>query len=449
MKSPYSLVELEPAASGGGALGASPSLPEVHRSVSVARTGSALRRFASFAGPGYLVAVGYMDPGNWATGLAGGSAYGYSLLWVILLSNAMAMLLQTLAARLGIATGRDLAQTCHEHYSRPVSRGLWVLAELAICATDLAEVIGTAVALNLLFEVPLGVGVCLTALDAMLMLWLQQRGVRYLELLTVGLVFLILGCFVINVLLAHPVLGELVQGLVPDARIVSNPQLRYIALGILGATVMPHNLYLHSSIVQTRRYARTETGKRQAIRFATLDVVLALSIALLINASILVLAAASFHHRGHDQITELQDAYRMLAPVLGVGIASVLFGVALLASGKSSTITATLTGQIVMEGFLSLRLQPWLRRLVTRALAIVPALVVILTVGERGVASLLILSQAVLSLQLPFAIVPLIRFTSDRKLMGSFVSPRWIRVLAWSTTALIVGLNITVLLPLL
>lgn len=426
--------------------GESPSLPEAHRSVLVAQSGSFWRRFVGFIGPGFLVAVGYMDPGNWATGLAGGSAFGYTLLWVIMLSNLMAMLLQILSARLGIVTGRDLAQACRDHYTRPTTIALWVLCELAICATDLAEVIGSAIALNLLFDIPLPWGVCATAADVLLVLWLQQRGFRYLEAITLGMVFLILSCFLVNVFLAHPVTAELLSGLVPTRQTFQHPEMLYIALGIIGATVMPHNLYLHSSIVQTRRYPLDHTGRKQAMRFASLDVVGALLIALVINASILVLSAAAFHTRGHQDITELQDAYHLLSPVLGAGIASLLFGVALLASGMSSTLTATLTGQIVMEGFLSLKLPPWLRRLLTRSLAVVPALLVVIYYGESGVARLLLVSQAVLSLQLPFAIIPLIRFTSDRTKMGAFVNPRWMTVAAWATALLIIGLNVTVLL---
>jgi manganese transport protein len=387
-----------------------------------------------------------MDPGNWATGLAGGAAFGYSLLWVILLSNIIAMLLQTLAARLGIATGRDLAQACRESYSRPVAIALWLLAELAICATDLAEVIGTAVALNLLFDIPLIWGVCITALDVLLVLWLQQRGFRYLEALTIALVLFILACFLVNVSLASPNSAELARGFVPSANILADRNMLYLAMGILGATVMPHNLYLHSSLVQTRRYELTPAGRSTAIRFATLDVLLALLLALVVNASILILSAAAFHERGHGEVRDLQEAYHLLTPVLGAAVASVLFGVALLASGKSSTITATLTGQIVMEGFIALAMAPWLRRLITRGLALIPALLVVSYQGERGITWMLILSQAVLSLQLPFAIVPLIRFTSDRKKMGSYASPPWMTWCAWCAAVLIIGLNAKMLL---
>ncbi|HVZ30825.1 MAG TPA: Nramp family divalent metal transporter [Polyangiaceae bacterium] len=422
----------------------SPSLPEAHRSVVVA-AGSGLRRFASFAGPGYLVAVGYIDPGNWATGLAGGSGFGYALLWVVLASNLMAMLLQALSARLGIASGRDLAQACRDHYARPTALALWLLCELAICATDLAEVIGTAVALNMLFKIPLAWGVCLTGADVLLVLWLQQRGFRYLEALTICLIALVLACFLLDVAYAHPRLADIASGSLPDRRIWSEPDMRYIALGILGATVMPHNLYLHSSIVQTRRYALDLPGRRSALRYATLDVVVALLIALVINASILVLSAAVFYGAGQRDITEIQRAYRLLSPLLGVGAASLLFGVALLASGKSSTLTATLTGQIVMEGFLAFSMPAWLRRLITRALAIAPALAAVLWQGERGIGRLLLLSQVVLSLQLPFAVIPLIRFTSDRAKMGDLVSPRWMTAAAWATAALMIALNVAVL----
>ena len=442
--SPATAAGSEPLDTGWSRPSDAPSMPEVHRSVAVMR-GSWLRRMLSFLGPGFLVAVGYVDPGNWATGLAGGSAFGYGLLWVIMLSNLMAMLLQSLAARLGIATGRDLAQACRDHYPRPVVLALWVLCELAICATDLAEVIGTAIALNLLFDIPLSLGIGITALDVLLVLWLQQRNFRYLEILTVSLVLLILACFAINVVMASPDLGDVARGLIPGHEIIRNPSMLYIAIGIIGATVMPHNLYLHSSVVQTRRYDLTHEGRRQAIQFSVLDVVAALTIALFINAGILVLSAAAFHETGRQDVAEIQDAYRLLSPVLGVSGASLLFGIALLASGKSSTITATLTGQIVMEGFLSLRMPPWLRRLVTRGLAIVPALLVVLYYGESGIARLLIVSQAVLSLQLPFAIVPLIRFTSDQRKMGKFVNPRWMTVAGCAIALVIVILNLTVL----
>ena len=402
-------------------------------------------KMGAFAGPGYLVAVGYMDPGNWATDLAGGSAFGYTLLSVILLSNIMAMVLQALAAKLGIVTGLDLAQACRAHYSPPVRFVLWVLCELAIVACDLAEVIGTAIALQLLFGIPLVWGVCLTALDVMLILVLQQYGFRKLEAFIVALLIIIAGCFAVELFLSQPSLAAIAGGLVPTPEIVTNPAMLYIAIGILGATVMPHNLYLHSSIVQTRRFERTEGGRRQAIRFATLDSTVALALALFINASILILAAATFHQAGRTDVAEIQDAYQLLTPMLGAGVASTLFAVALLAFGQNSTITATLAGQIVMEGFLDLRLPAWLRRLITRLLAIVPAVIVAALYGSSGTAKLLVLSQVILSLQLPFAVVPLVQFTSDRTKMGGFVNPAWLKIAAWVISAVIIGLNLKLL----
>ena len=425
--------------------GEMPSLPEVNGSVAVPTAGNPLRRFLSFLGPGYLVAVGYMDPGNWATDLAGGSAFGYTLLSVVLISNLMAILLQSLAARLGIATGRDLAQACRAHYSRPVNLALWVLCELAIIACDLAEVIGTAIALQLLFGIPLALGAAVTALDVMLILLLQQRGFRWLEAFIVSLITVIAVCFAIEIALAGPDWGGVARGFVPSPEIVANPAMLYIAIGILGATVMPHNLYLHSSIVQTRRWQPTSVGRREALRFATIDSTVALSLALFVNAAILILAAAAFHTTGQTEVAEIQDAYRLLAPTLGVAAASTLFALALLASGQNSTITATLAGQIVMEGFLRLRLPPWLRRIVTRLIAIVPVVFVAWIYGESGTAQMLILSQVVLSLQLPFAVVPLVRFTTDRKLMGDLVAPRWVGVLAWAVAAVIIALNMKLL----
>lgn len=394
-----------------------------------------------FSGPGYLVAVGYMDPGNWATDLAGGSAFGYTLLSVILLSNLMAILLQSLCAKLGIVTGRDLAQACRDHYSRPVAFGLWVLCELAICACDLAEVIGSAIALNLLFGIPVLWGVCITALDVLAVMYLQNKGFRYIEALVVTLIVTIGGCFFAEILFSKPDLGAVFGGFLPRLEILQNTTMLYIAIGILGATVMPHNLYLHSSIVQTRKYERTTAGKAEAIKFATIDSTTALMFALFINGAILIVSAATFHGRGQD-VAEIQDAYKLLSPTLGVPIASTLFALALLASGQNSTLTGTLAGQIVMEGFLRIRLRPWLRRLITRLIAIVPAVIVTAIYGEHGTASLLVLSQVVLSLQLPFAVVPLVAFTSNRRKMGEFVNPRWIKALAWATAALIISLNL-------
>jgi manganese transport protein len=407
------------------------------------------RKLAAFAGPGYLVAVGYMDPGNWATDLAGGSQFGYALLSVVLLSNLMAVVLQSLAARLGIATGLDLAQACRAAYSPPVRLMLWALCELAIIACDLAEVVGTAIALQLLFGIPLVWGICLTALDVMLILVLQQHGFRRLEAFVVALLIVIATCFVIELTLSQPDWAAVAAGFVPQAEIISNPAMLYLAIGILGATVMPHNLYLHSSIVQTRRFERSDPGRREALRFATIDSTIALTLALFINAAILILAASAFHTRGMTNIVELQDAHRLLAPVLGAGAASIIFAIALLAAGQNSTVTATMAGQIVMEGFLDLKLPLWVRRLATRLLAIVPAALVAGYYGPGGTTKLLILSQVVLSLQLPFAVVPLVRFTSDRTRMGALVSPRWLMAIAWLVTAIIIALNLTLVAGLL
>jgi len=422
-----------------------PSLQEVHASVPVPKTLSFWRKMLAFSGPGYLVAVGYMDPGNWATDLAGGSAFGFSLLSVILLSNLMAILLQALCARLGIATGRDLAQACRDHYSRPTALVLWVICELAICACDLAEVIGSAIALNLLFKIPLAWGVCITALDVFAILYLQNRGFRYIEALVISLILVIGGCFLVEIIFSRPSIAGVLSGLVPTPEIVRNPEMLYIAIGILGATVMPHNLYLHSSIVQTRKYEQNVEGKTEAIKYATLDSTIALMFALFINAAILVVAAATFHKTGQNNVAEIQDAYMLLGRTLGLPIASALFAIALLASGQNSTLTGTLAGQIVMEGFLNVRMRPWLRRLITRAIAIIPAAIVAILYGESGVANLLILSQVILSLQLSFAVIPLVIFTSDRRKMGTFVSPRWLQALAWACAALIALLNLKLL----
>ena len=420
---------------------ATPSLSEVNRSITVPPHLGFWRKLLAFSGPGYLVAVGYMDPGNWATDLAGGSQFGYTLLSVILISNLMAILLQSLCARLGIVTGRDLAQACRDHYSKPVSFALWVLCEIAICACDLAEVIGSAIALNLLFKIPLVWGVCITALDVLVVMFLQNKGFRYIEALVIALILTIGGCFLAEIIFSRPDVVAVLGGFVPKFEVIRNPAMLYVAIGILGATVMPHNLYLHSSIVQTRKYEQTSAGKREAIKFATLDSTLALMFALFINAAILIVSAASFHGRG-EKVEEIQDAYKLLSPVLGVGVASVLFAIALLASGQNSTLTGTLAGQIVMEGFLNIRLRPWLRRLITRAIAIVPAVIITALYGEKGTNELLIFSQVVLSLQLSFAVIPLILFTSDRKKMGEFVSPRWVKILAWVTAGVIVLLNV-------
>jgi len=417
------------------------SLPEVHSSIAIPEGAGFWRKLFAFAGPGYLVAVGYMDPGNWATDLAGGARYGYTLLSVIMLSNFMAILLQALAARLGIASGRDLAQACRDSYSRPVTVVLWVLCEIAIAACDLAEVVGAAIALNLLFGLPLIWGVTLTALDVLVVLFLQHRGFRYVEALVVGLILAIAGSFAVELWWSRPDFAAVAAGFVPHTEIVRNPQMLYIAIAILGATVMPHNLYLHSSIVQTRKYLDTHESRREAISYATIDSSVALMSALFINAAILVMSAAVFHGRGHDEVADISEAYKLLSPLLGTTMASVLFAVALLCSGQNATLTGTLAGQIVMEGFINLRLRPWLRRLITRLIAIVPAIAVVLLYGERGTGPLLILSQVILSLQLPFAVFPLVAFTSDRRKMGAFVNPPWVKVLAWGVAVIIAALN--------
>ena len=423
-----------------------PSLPEVNASVPVPSTGMWFRRLFAFMGPGYMVSVGYMDPGNWATDLAGGAQFGYTLLFVIMLSNLMAILLQALAARLGIATSRDLAQACRAYYPRPVAYALWVACELAIIACDLAEVIGTAIALNLLFGIPLIGGALITALDAFLVLLLMNKGFRYLEAFVIALLIIIFGCFAIQIFAAAPPAGSILHSMfVPSSEIVTNPAMLYIAIGIIGATVMPHNLYLHSSIVQTRAYERTDAGKRDAIKWATVDSTIALMLALFVNSAILIVSAVAFHGTGNQDVAEIGQAYELLSPLLGLGIASTLFAVALLASGLNSTVTATLAGQIVMEGFLHLRIPQWARRLLTRGIAIVPVVVVTWIYGERGTAELLVLSQFVLSMQLPFAVIPLVHFVSDKKKMGNFAVSRGIVVLAWIVAALILSLNFKLL----
>jgi len=417
------------------------SLPEVYASVPIPHDAGFWRKLFAFAGPGYLVAVGYMDPGNWATDLAGGARYGYTLLSVIMLSNLMAILLQALAARLGIASGRDLAQACRDHYSRPTVIFLWVLCEIAIAACDLAEVIGAAIALNLLFGLPLIWGVVLTSLDVLVVLYLQNHGFRYVEALVVGLILAIAGSFAIELYLAKPATVPMLVGFIPRPEIIRDPNMLYIAIGILGATVMPHNLYLHSSIVQTRKYLDTYESKKEAIRFATIDSSVALMFALFINAAILVMAAAAFHGSGHEGVADIGDAYQLLSPLLGTKLASVLFAVALLCSGQNATLTGTLAGQIVMEGFINLRLRPWLRRLITRLIAIIPAIIVVAMYGERGTGQLIILSQVVLSLQLSFAVFPLVIFTSEPQKMGPFANPWWLKALAWPVAIAIALLN--------
>ncbi len=422
-----------------------PALAEVFGSIATRPTGPLWRKLVAFLGPGYLVAVGYMDPGNWATSLAGGSKFGYALLTVALLSNLMAILLQALCARLGIASGRDLAQACRDAFPRAVSWPLWVLAELAICSTDLAEVIGTAIGLNLLFGIPLEIGVLITALDVFLILWMQNLGFRWIEAFVVTLLGVIAVCFSLQIAMANPEWGAVIRGFAPTTEIVTNPAMLYLALGILGATVMPHNLYLHSGVVQTRRFGDTVVEKREAIKLATLDSTIALMFALLINASILILAAATFNKVGKIDVAELDQAHAFLAPLLGSALAPTLFGIALLCCGMNSTVTATLSGQIVMEGFLDIRLPGWARRLITRSIAIVPAAIATIWYGEKGTAQLLILSQVVLSLQLPFAIVPLVMFTADRRKMGELLAPRWVTVLAALTALAIIALNIKLL----
>ncbi len=422
------------------------SLPEVHRTITVPKNATFWRKCLAFAGPGFLVAVGYMDPGNWATDLAGGAKFGYSLLFVIMVSNMMAILLQHLCVKLGIATGRDLAQACRDHYSRPTVWFLWIICELAIAACDLAEVVGSAIALQLLFGIPLVWGCIITALDVMIVLLLQNRGFRYLEAVVITLIATIGTCFAVELFIAKPAIGAVLGGFAPNVGLLHNPQMLYIAIGILGATVMPHNLYLHSSIVQTRRYEQNAGGKREAIKFATIDSTFALMFALFINAAILILAAAAFHTSGHSEVAAIQDAYHLLDGIMGVTFASVLFAVALLASGQNSTLTGTLAGQIVMEGFLNIRLRPWLRRLITRGIAIVPAVAVIGLFGESKTTELLVASQVCLSMQLGFACWPLMRFTGERAKMGEFVNPWWIKLLGWVTTLLIIGLNVKLLL---
>lgn len=417
------------------------SLAEAHASIHVPASGNFFRTLKAYLGPGLMVAVGYMDPGNWATDIAGGAQFGYKLLSVVLISNLFAMLLQHLSLKLGIATGRDLAQACRAQYSRPVAMGLWVLAEIAIAATDLAEVIGAAIALNLLFGLPITVGILITAADVLLLLWLQNKGFRIIEIIVAGLIFLILACFAYELIASHPDVQAVMGGLLPRTEVVTNPKMLYIAIGILGATVMPHNLYLHSSIVQTRDYPRTEAGRTEAIKFATIDSTGSLFLAFFINGAILVLSAAAFHFSGNQTVADISDAHRLLDPLLGVKLASVLFAVALLAAGQNSTLTGTLAGQIVMEGFLNIRFKPWVRRLVTRLIAIVPALIVAVLYGEHGTSELLVFSQVVLSLQLSFAVVPLVIFTNDRLKMGRFVNPTWVKVLAWTVAGLIIGLN--------
>ncbi|MGC4013909.1 MAG: Nramp family divalent metal transporter [Luteolibacter sp.] len=421
------------------------SLPEVFRSIKVPQNASWWRKMLAFAGPGFLVSVGYMDPGNWATDLAGGAKFGYSLLSVILISNLMAILLQHLCVKLGVVTGRDLAQACRDHYPRPIAWMLWILCEAAIAACDLAEVIGSAIGLQLLFGIPLVWGCVITVADVMIVMLLQNKGFRYVEALVITLILTIGGCFAAEMIFAKPDLGGIVRGFAPSMELLHNKEMLFVAIGILGATVMPHNLYLHSSIVQTRDFQRTDEGRAEAIKYATIDSTGALMFALFINGGILILAAAAFHTTGNQEVGEIQEAYKLLSPVLGVGIASTLFAVALLASGQNSTLTGTLAGQIVMEGFLNIRMKPWLRRLITRLIAVVPAVIVIAIYGEGETTNLLIWSQVILSMQLGFAVVPLLMFTGDKVKMGRFANPLWIKVLAWVSAAVIIVLNVKLL----
>ena len=419
-----------------------PSLPEVHSSVGVSRSPIYWRRLLGFLGPGFLISVGYMDPGNWATDIAGGSQFGYTLLSVIMISNLMAILLQSLSLKLGVATERDLAQLCRERYGRGVSFGLWIGAEIAIAACDLAEVIGSAIALNLLFHIPLFYGVLITGLDVLLILLLQRFGFRWVEALVIALIGTIIAMFAVQLFLSRPEYGPALRNLfIPSTAIITNPTMLYIAIGMLGATVMPHNLYLHSSIVQSRRYKRTPEGKREAIFMANIDSALALTVALFVNAAIVMVAAAVFYRSGHHEVAAIEDAYKLLSPLVGAAGASTLFAVALLASGQNSSITGTLAGQVVMEGFIHIKVAPWLRRLITRSLAIIPTIIVVAITGERGTEKLLLLSQVILSLQLSFAVIPLVLFTGSRKTMGEFVNGRWLQGLSWFVAVLIAGLN--------
>lgn len=417
------------------------SMPDVHASIHVPKNSGFFKTLMAYFGPGLMIAVGYMDPGNWATDIAGGAQFGYRLLSVVLISNLFAILLQHLALKLGIATGRDLAQACRDQYSRPVALGLWILAEVAIAATDLAEVIGSAIALNLLVGLPITVGILITALDVLLLLYLQNKGFQTLERVVASLIFLIIGCFGYELIVSKPAVADVLNGLVPRPEVVTNPGMLYIAIGILGATVMPHNLYLHSSIVQTRNFDRDDEGRKSAIKFATIDSTVSLFLAFFINAAILILSAATFHFSGNQHVADITDAHRLLDPILGVKLAGVLFAVALLASGQNSTLTGTLAGQIVMEGFLNLSIKPWIRRLITRLVAIVPALAVAILYGERGTSELLVLSQVILSVQLSFAVVPLVSFTSDKSKMGRFANPVWLKSLSWAVAVIIIGLN--------
>ena len=421
------------------------TLSEVFASIRVPINNNFWKNLLAFSGPGLMIAVGYMDPGNWATDIAGGSQYGYTLLSVIFISNLFAIILQYISLKLGIATGRDLAQACRDHYHPTLNFILWILCEIAIAACDLAEVIGSALALNLLFHIPLTWGVLLTALDVLLILFFQYKGFRFIESVVASLILVLFICFTYEIVLSKPDLFPMLKGLLPQKEIVTDPSMLYIAIGILGATVMPHNLYLHSSIVQTRNYPRTEEGKKKAIKYATIDSTVALLFAFFINAAILIVASASFHTSGHKEVADITDAHRLLTPLLGSSLASVVFAVALLASGQNSTLTGTLAGQVVMEGFLNIRLKPWLRRLITRLIAILPAFIITFIYGEKGTANLLVLSQVILSMQLSFAVIPLILFTNSKSKMGAFVNTTFLKVIIWIVAIIILVLNIYLL----
>jgi len=421
------------------------SLHEVFSSINVPANASSWKKFMAYVGPGLLVAVGYMDPGNWATDIAGGAQFGYTLLSVILISNLFAIVLQHLSVKLGVVAERDLAQACKDHFHPSVNFVLWIFCEIAIAACDLAEVIGSAIALNLLFGIPLSVGVVITVIDVFLILFLQSRGFRYIESIVGGLIFVIFASFFYEIILSKPDIFPLLEGLIPKKEIVTNPSMLYIAIGILGATVMPHNLYLHSSIVQTRNYPRTTEGKKEALKFASWDSSLSLMLAFFINAAILIISAATFHTSGNKDVADINDAYMLLTPLLGTTLASIFFGIALLASGQNSTLTGTLAGQIVMEGFLNIRLKPWVRRLITRLIAIIPALIISILYGEKGTAELLVFSQVVLSMQLSFAVVPLVMFTGSKAKMGDFANKMWLKILAWIISGIIIILNLYLL----
>lgn len=421
------------------------SLPEVFSSISIPKKSGFWRKYLAFAGPGLMVAVGYMDPGNWATDIAGGSQFGYTLLSVILISNIFAMVLQHLSVKLGVVAERDLAQACRDHFKPTTNFILWIFCEIAIAACDLAEVIGSAIALNLLFGIPLTWGIVITTIDVLIILLLQAKGFRWIESIVAGLMFIILVCFGYEIIISKPEINAILGGLIPQKEIITNPAMLYIGIGILGATVMPHNLYLHSSIVQTRDYTRDSAGKKEAIKYATLDSTVSLLLAFFINAAILILAAATFHTTGNEHIADIHDAYQMLTPILGASMASIAFAIALLASGQNSTLTGTLAGQIVMEGFLNIRLKPWLRRLITRLIAVIPALIVAIIYGEQGTTDLLVLSQVILSMQLSFAVVPLVIFTNDKAKMGEFVNKPFLKICVWLISIVIIILNLYLL----